>query len=334
MSTGSIPETETEAVQVESRKEPVFFPAGDETLFGVSIIPAGASHRRAVTLFPGAGQVTSTHRNAMFVRLARALAELGWPSLRVDYRGCGESSGSVAVFSLDALHTGAVDGAMRWQRQRGTEEHVLIGTCFGARTLLGALPDVESLLGVALVSPPVQDFPMGDGKQGGERRPPSLRRMIARGCDLLWEARRREQRRLYWHFIAHALNVRMSALASAVRTRSRPQVDIVSRSMLYGLQSLARRNVPVLLMYGEPDKEYHDFQRALSGRLGRLLNSAPSIEVRVFDGPVHGFEQLRSQEAVIDTVATWVSHLALPGESEAKPATTIVATANAGSGDA
>ncbi len=307
----------------------MFLSAGEEHLFGLATTPEGASHHRAVTMFPGAGQVTSTHRNGMFVRLARALADLGWPSLRVDYRGCGESSGSVAVFSLDAPHTDAVEAALQWQALRGCEEHVLVGTCFGARTLLGVVSEVESLLGVALVSPPVQDFPMGNGSGGGDRRRPSLRRLVLRAFDLAWAARRREQRRLYWHFVVHAINVRVFALVRAVRTRSRPQLDIVSASMLFALQSLARRKIPVLLMYGEPDKECHDFRRALDGRLGRLLDSAPSIDLRIFDGPVHGFERISSQDAVVEIVSQWVSDLVSPQVDTARQPIGPVSTVGA-----
>jgi pimeloyl-ACP methyl ester carboxylesterase len=294
-------------------EEPVYLAAGDDVLFGVFVAPDGPS-RGAVTLFPGAGQVTAAHRNAMFSRLARSLAGHQWSSLRMDYRGCGESSGTVEIFRLDDPHRYAAQAALSWLGQRGIESHVLVGTCFGARTLLSAAPDLDGLRGIVLVSPPIRDFAPNQVKPSAQVG--TLRRLGR----LAWGARLSERRKKYWRFVRGTVQLRVSALWTGLRTLSKPRVDVTSTSLLGLLEHLARRQVPVLIFYGDTDREYEDFCRATEGRLGDVLNASPSTQLLVIPGPVHGFERLSAQDAVVDAIMKWVTDLDEPdhlGEADA-----------------
>lgn len=137
---------------------PAFFAGGAETLFGVLTRPTGEPNGTTVTMLTGGGYITSTHRNRMYVTLGRRLSVHGYHSFRFDYHGTGESTGTVERFSLDQPFSEDVSGALRWIEAREPTKHVLIGSCFGARTVLSCSPGVAGLAGAVLISPPVRDF--------------------------------------------------------------------------------------------------------------------------------------------------------------------------------
>jgi exosortase A-associated hydrolase 2 len=79
---------------------PFFFHRGDVRLFGFLHSPA--SHRRRTALVfshPFAEEKLWSHR--VFVSFARTLAQRGFPVLRFDYRGAGDSSGATADTTLE-----------------------------------------------------------------------------------------------------------------------------------------------------------------------------------------------------------------------------------------
>jgi pimeloyl-ACP methyl ester carboxylesterase len=320
-------------------EEPVYISQGSDILFGVFTTPIARSRTPAISLLPGAGVVTSTHRNGMFVRLTRDLATNGWCSLKVDYRGVGESAGATEFFSLDEPHTYAVEAALQWYAERGVDEHILVGTCFGARTLLAYSDRVPGLRGLAMVSPPVEDFPtagLNPSDSGGQKRKWALFGLIGRLVEIAWEARHRHKRHHYWLWLVNWIQVRVRALAQALGSRRRPHLDSVSPNFLLALQELARRDVPVLLLYGSDDIEYANFEGAMRGRLGKLVDGSTSIQLRVSEGKIHGFERLAAQETVIRVVQDWIGGLELDsidqagssqsGQAESADATSIETT--------
>jgi dienelactone hydrolase len=142
---------------VASRDEqPVFFPAGPETLFGILTSPPARPRGTAVVLLQGAGYVISANHNGLWARLARALAARGWHALRLDYHGVGESTGRFERVRLDRLPTLDLLGAVDWLAGAGVGRAVVVGSCFGARVALEAAPEIAALAGVALLGPPLR----------------------------------------------------------------------------------------------------------------------------------------------------------------------------------
>jgi dienelactone hydrolase len=131
----------------------VFFPAAGETLFGV-FAPAERPRTAdlAVVVLPEAIPAGMRGENAMIVHLARAVADAGYASFRLDYHGTGESPGPLPVVLRDHPFLDDVDGAIEWLRAQGYRRFVLAGSCFGAHTALLAVPGRPHVHGVALLS--------------------------------------------------------------------------------------------------------------------------------------------------------------------------------------
>lgn len=73
--------------------EPLYFGGSDAPLFGCLHTPASSAVTHAALLLPPAGhEYMSAHRSLR--QLAVRLAERGCMALRMDFRGCGDSSGA------------------------------------------------------------------------------------------------------------------------------------------------------------------------------------------------------------------------------------------------
>jgi pimeloyl-ACP methyl ester carboxylesterase len=142
-----------------SHETTIWVESGGEQLFGIVTDPApGTAGDVGVVLLTGGGWMPSTHRNRMYVDLARDLAALSCSTVRIDYRGVGESTGETGVFDFMQPHTGDALAAARALVQRGSRRIVLVGTCYGGRTALAAARHVPELVGLVLSGVPVIDY--------------------------------------------------------------------------------------------------------------------------------------------------------------------------------
>jgi len=115
-------------------------PWGD--LFGIfSCPPQGA--QKAVIVLPGGG-VPSTNHGQTWVRAARALVERGVAVLRLDYHGVGESPGDIGVIRICEPFVEDVLAAVDFVQAQGIGRLILVGTCFGGHSTLGALRTIRA----------------------------------------------------------------------------------------------------------------------------------------------------------------------------------------------
>ena len=111
---------------------PFFFAREDARLFGILHSPEGPAKPLAFVMsHPFGEEKLWSHR--VFVSCARALAERGYPVLRFDYFGAGDSSGMSADSSL-ASHRSDLQAAIRTLEQRlpNVQRIGLIGLRLGA----------------------------------------------------------------------------------------------------------------------------------------------------------------------------------------------------------
>lgn len=127
---------------------------GFDMLGIVSLPPAGTpSQRTGVVIVVGGAQYrVGSHRQ--FVQLARFLAAAGFPVLRFDLPGMGDSPGELPSFEDTAPHiAAAVDGFQ--QQHPGVERVVLWGLCDGASASLLYVDATHDprIAGLALLNP-------------------------------------------------------------------------------------------------------------------------------------------------------------------------------------
>ncbi len=115
------------------REEAIRFSCDGETLFGILARPQEAADLGVVVVVGGPQTRVGSHRQ--FVLLARALAAAGYPVLRFDHRGIGDSSGGQRGFETICQDIGAAIDAL--QTNCPTANRILLwGLCDAAAASL------------------------------------------------------------------------------------------------------------------------------------------------------------------------------------------------------
>lgn len=306
---------------------PFFFSSNRETLLGVlsrpltdPTGPPSANTSGSGTVIASGGWLgVPSGRNRSLVRLAWELAGTGMTVLRFDYRGVGESTGSIDRFDLAEPFVDDLLAAVHAGRRHGIRRPYLIGFCFGALTVLAATPKLEEVEGLVLVSAPwlVRGEWTKDRGQArlADRATMSKAMRFVLAPWLLRDIFRPERRRWYakiirakWAKLMKFGKGRGSLVAADPR---------MSPDLFQFIQEALRRDIHVLMVYGSSDASYDDFLRAKDGPLGELLERYSSlVDVVLLEGDVHGLGRLRVQEAVIEAITTWVVHQAGRDERE------------------
>lgn len=290
-------------VALDVQETPVFFPAANEECFGILTEPLTASSDVTVVLLKP-GRYAPMERNRMWVRLAHRLAAEGFPVLRFDYHGVGESTGTVPMFNLSRPFVEDVEGAMQWLRSnRPGQGVVLVGTCFGTRTGLASAANIPELKGVLLIGLPVGD----DGAVFADRMVASysMKDYVRRG--VRWQVFLRlfdpTRRGVYLRIVRRIVKGLLSRAAPG--RQEQRESDPMSGAVLAQVRGMARRGIPLMFIYGSIENHYKAFQRAMKGALGEVVRQANgTIEVVTVEGKVSIFKTVKVQEAAIrETVA-------------------------------
>lgn len=296
---------------------------GDPSLVGVLCRPAGISSVERpgiVLLSPGLLHRMGPHRT--YVKLARDLAAAGFNVLRFDMSSRGDSPPRVDHVPPHESPIVETIVAMECLVQRcESSRFLLIGHCSGAFYGLMTAFEDERVAGVVAISP-----------EGGDE-------------DWLEYDRRRKEARYYsnyygrqamidsgrWHrFLTGKADYRsiartvfrtvvwyrVSSLGYRLRTRTgsaareageRPEV----REFKAGLQSLAARRVPILMVH--PDQSAgRELMRAVLGTTIDELRAAGNLDVALIARSDHLFTPLAAQRDLIDTIRDWVEDVSSP----------------------
>lgn len=286
------------AVATSRQETPVFFPVGDEDVFGMFTRPTVEANGAAVIVLPGPGITSMVYRNRVGARLCRRLAAIGYHCLRIDYQGTGESTGEGRAANLERPFTDDLEGAMRWLEGQGLSRFVVVGTCYGAWTALMGAWKLPQIRGAMLISIPsfVEDE--------AATRPVMDARLVGRRIRGLFNTRRR---RRYVSLAKNRLRALLSRLRGGLSPNGGEGHRWVRPEFFESVDSLTRRKAPVLLAFGTADKAYRAFRWALPGRLERVLErNGGVLEVEVYPGVLHGLPNLSVQGWVLDLVPEWL----------------------------
>lgn len=286
----------------------------DRRLVGVWTAPksSGATADVATTVRPAvimlnSGLVPHSGIWRLHVRLARALAERGVPSLRFDLSGIGDSGMPSEVLPLDELVRQDVDAAITFVREvQQARQLVMLGLCSGARDALDAAGrhhDVVGLVAIDLMAD-LKIWQFHAVHFGARLLNPESWKNTLLGRNGRVEA---------------LLGMMTRSGAPAGDGESEPDIGAGVRTLL-SRQELRERLTPlmvrdarVLLVYsgGLEDNYNHEGQfRAALPELAR----APGLAVHFFPEANHTFEQSEQQRALIARIAAWCGEgFAAPG---------------------
>lgn len=114
-------------------EQAIVFPCADENLLGIIASPEQAAKTGVLIVVGGPQYRAGSHRQ--FLLLSRALAAAGYPAMRFDYRGMGDSTGDLRDFEAVDLDIAAAVDAFT-AAVPGLERVVIWGLCDAASAAL------------------------------------------------------------------------------------------------------------------------------------------------------------------------------------------------------
>jgi exosortase A-associated hydrolase 1 len=274
------------------------FPCAGNWLYGVLSLPAqapAAGPARGVLIVVGGPQVrTGSHRQ--FTLLARSLARAGFPVLRFDYRGMGDSDGQARDFEqVEQDLRAALD--CFFAEVPGMREVVLWGLCDGASAGAMYAPMDARVAGLALLNPWVRTE-CGAAKATlkhyyrARLLDPSLWKKVASGrFDALQAAR------------SLAASVRTAFGRGGPATAGKEQAGLPER-MHAALQRFDGR---VLVMLSGADLTAQEFAGLSAGsREWQRLLEGPAWTRHTLPGADHTCSRREWHEQVVDWTGAWL----------------------------
>jgi pimeloyl-ACP methyl ester carboxylesterase len=277
-------------------------------LVGILTLPPD-SHRAkdlpAVVLL-NSGIVHRVGPNRIYVKIARHLAAHGFPVLRFDFSGIGDSRVRKASLPFDKCSMIETQDAMDQLSESGiAKQFLLMGICSGATASLFTAQNDTRVAGVALIN---RDTSSDEETDHVKQRsiahyyltnaifnPRSWRNLITFKSDY---------RGLLKNVAGRIAN---RFRGPAVRPKeANPSIE--------GWKSLADRGSHVLLVCSEHDYSYYSLQ--LSESAISELRLQDTFKIEVIWGANHTFDLLQHQQQLLDTLYRWASSVAasLPTE--------------------
>ena len=138
---------------------------GSQSLIGIVTDPKNENERsdRAVVLL-NPGIVHRVGPGRIYVKIARAFAELGFTALRFDFSGIGDTPVRRDNLQFEKSAIRETQDAMDFLSEtRGVNNFVLLGGCSGAKIALETAAQDQRVMGTFLIN-----FPMGEDEEESE----------------------------------------------------------------------------------------------------------------------------------------------------------------------
>lgn len=268
-------------------------------LIGVVTNPSGESPaQRPAIVLCGAGVVHHVGPHRLYVKLARALAAMGFMVLRFDFSGIGDSRPHPDGLPLETTGVSETQEAMNWlQGARQQQRFVLMGICSGAGFSFRTACADPRVIGVAVINPA--------GHRWGT--PEELHRTMLRHYWRMLSSRSFRGKNLRKLLtlkvdratIARTVTARLHAAVSQV-DEGRPQADRIGGEF----ESLLARDVRVLVVYSEGDEGLDYYRLFLEPRLA-TLPSTPRLSLETIADANHTFTLLGHQARLLEVLRRW-----------------------------
>jgi exosortase A-associated hydrolase 1 len=279
----------------EYREQGLVFNSGNNRLVGVVAIPEHDANVGVLIMVGGPQYRVGSHRQ--FTLLARGLTAAGFPSLRFDYSGMGDSEGDRLGFEKTGEDVSAAIDAFI-ECVPGVARVVLWGLCDAASSAMMLAHRDSRVKGMVLLNPWVHTGEYSpEVKLSHFYRPlftdqDHWRRLFSGKIQLLPALK---------ELVQDAL-----ALLGKLRPRGRPkhsQRHFIDE-MLEGFQ---RFQYDVLLILSENDLTAKEFTTLVSSdKNWKSALHKPGVEVHTITGADHTFSQRSAQEQVSQMTIEWV----------------------------
>ncbi|MCG6924072.1 MAG: alpha/beta hydrolase [Acidobacteria bacterium] len=272
------------------RERAVVFGEGN-ILSGVVTEPGDGASRTGVLLF-NSGILHRIGPGRLHVRLARALAEAGIPTLRFDFSGLGESEARSDAVSYEERTVREAQAAMDVLAQDGAERFVVFGICSGADNGLRVALAEPRVAGAALVAL----YTFGSRAFAVDRYFRQIltlefwKRAASGGVDVVSTVRNYLKRK-------RKPAAPVAEAGDEAQFWKMPPADRI----VADFRSLTARGVELLLVYSRRSPAEFNYRSVLRREV-KALPAGASVRVEMFAGSDHTLTPRAHQARLIDLV--------------------------------
>jgi dienelactone hydrolase len=280
---------------------------GPRARFGILTAPKQRSHRPAVILM-NAGSIHRVGPNRSFVRMARRWAELGYPVLRMDLSGIGDSPAAPGTTENLPYPEGAVEdaqAAMSALADRGVaSEFILTGLCSGADIAFRTGVIDRRVVGAWMINPQAFYFPSSDALK--EFMHAELQASYYESA--FWDPERWKRVLRGEVDVARIAGIMKAKVESSVRRRAarlfggkerQEKKAPEARDVIADIRSIAARGADTFLLCSEDDPGLLYLLKYFGKELSSL-DGVPRYRKEIVKGTDHTFTPLWSQDMLSD----------------------------------
>jgi pimeloyl-ACP methyl ester carboxylesterase len=262
-------------------------PEGQGSHVGVLLLNAGILHRVGPAL--------------LHVRLARALAGEGFPVLRFDSSGIGESEARSDAVPYEQRIVGEAQAGMDLLGELGTKRFVVFGICSGADNGFRVALGDERIVGAVL---------------------PAFLSFGSRGYLMERYFGQLLTREFWLRAVQGGVDVRSTLRNAIQKLRASPSPSTPepgdesqfwrmppSEKVRSELRNLAARGVQLLFIYSHGSPAEFNYRKILRPEQSALGEGAP-IDVMVVKHTDHTFSPLHHQQRIVNAVVDWTKRVA------------------------
>lgn len=281
-------------------REEVLRAGSERSLVGVASLPDAAGATRCGVVLLNAGLVHRVGPARLWVSLARRLAQLGHPALRVDFSGIGDSpdAADAARFELRAPREAraAMDALGDLS---GVGRFVLIGLCSGAEIAFKAALEDPRVRGLVLVnSPRFLEEPSAELVASLEK---------TQAARYYWRVALRNPRS-WWKALSGRADLGAMLRAALTRlrgprTRSGPAAPSADAE---AFRSLTERGVKVQLLLSEGDWG-QDYLESILGADSADNPARRGVQCAIVRHCDHLLTPLAAQRELLEQVERWAA---------------------------
>jgi pimeloyl-ACP methyl ester carboxylesterase len=265
--------------------------------------------RLPAILLLNSGLIHRVGLNRLHVRMARALAGMGFVVLRFDFSGIGDSKFRSDHLPFTKSAVSEIQEAMdSLSETTGSRQFILMGICSGAKASFKTACDDSRVVGAVLINPGGHLHDNTDDVLNSSLRDQALARHYWRITFSSSFAAKNWLKALtgkvdYWSVIKGMLSSPIKGLLrrggeKAVRAKD-PGTD---------LRKLIERGVRLFHIYSEGDEGLDYLYLMLGDRTKDLIASEPS-RFEIVEATNHTFTLLWSQEQLMKSVCNWAREL-------------------------
>ena len=274
-------------------KESVYYFGEGNNLSGVITKADALSHLPAVILL-NSGLIPRIGPNRVYVKIARRLAQKGFPVLRFDFSGVGDSVIRPDHLSFALSSVAECRAAMDFLVEKtGARQFILSGICSGADAAFDtALADPQRVSGVI----PIDFYSVSSHAYQAQMYKQRLRSLSS--WAKLFSGKSDLYQRVFSEKEKDAETVFQGPATENVSQKKR-------ETIISEMQGLLRQAVRVLLIYSAESAANFNYENSLKSSLGSLQTPNGNLQVSQLAAD-HGFTPLSIQQELLDTMEKWL----------------------------